>query len=164
MPRMDRAESKFFRLGKIKIFMFHLFTPKGSPWYNTDYAMNFERLESDVARFKNKGDVLILGDLNARTALELDCSSINPSDHYIPFPEDNDADDDNYKCKLPNRRNMDHSGGVKGHGKELIQFFKDSALKIGNGRLKGDECGAFTFCNKKSTDNHRLHFTGRRNV
>ena len=111
--------------------------------------MNFERLESDVARFKNKGDVLILGDLNTRTALELDYFAINPSDHYIPFPEDNDADDDNYKCKLPNRRNMDHSGGVKGHGKELIQFCKDSGLKLGNGRLKGDEYGAFTFCNKK---------------
>ena len=112
--------------------------------------MNFERLESDVARFKNKGDVLILGDLNAPTSLELDYFSINPSDHYIPFLEDNDADDDNYKCKLPNRRYMDHSGGVKGHGKELIQFCKDSGLKIGNGRLIGDEYGAFTFCNKKA--------------
>ena len=45
---------------------------------------------------------------------------------------------------------MDHSDGVKGHGKELIQFCKDSGLKIGNGGLKGDEYGAFTFCNKKA--------------
>ena len=45
---------------------------------------------------------------------------------------------------------MDHSGRVKGHGKELIQFCKDSGLKIGNGRLKGDEYGTFTFCNKKA--------------
>ena len=55
---------------KSKYLCFIYLHQKGSPWYNTDYAMNFERLESDVARFKNKGDVLILGDLNARTALE----------------------------------------------------------------------------------------------
>ena len=145
-----KLKANSFGWEKSKYLCFIYLHQKGSPWHNTDYAVNFERLESDVAKFKNKGVVLILGNLNARTALELDYSSINPSDHYIPFPEDNDADDDNYKCKLPNRRNMDHSGGVKGHGKELIQFCKDSGLKIGNGRLKRDEYGAFTFCNKKA--------------
>ena len=150
-PYMVELKANSFGWQKSKYLCFIYLHQKGSPWYNTDYAMNFEQLESDLARFKNKVDVLILGNLNARTALELDYSSINPSDNYFPFPQDNDAaDDDNYKCKLPNRRNMDHSGAVKGHRKELTQFCKDSGLEIGNGRLKGDEYGAFTFCNKKA--------------
>ncbi len=91
------------------------------------------QLEVSVGTALSKGQVLVVGDLNARTGCGADYTvdSLVDDCQLGPVPT----------CTV--RNNQDTH--VNSHGRELLRLCQRSGLRIVNGRVSGDETGAFTF-------------------
>ena len=108
--------------------------PINSKYYNSEL---FEELENDISEFSSMGQIVLLGDLNARTG---------KYNHYI-------ADDKNDTIRFPAsleisfiqicRKNCDNV--LNDHGKQLLQICKNFDLRILNGRIKGDSLDNIAF-------------------
>jgi len=110
--------------------------PSESPYYSEDM---FSTLEEETSHFQAQGNVLICGDLNARTGLQPDFTDTQGS-KYI----NNKLTVINTTFSHIHRNNHDHR--VNKNGKYLIQLCRSLGLYIINGRLRGDTLGRFTFC------------------
>ena len=94
-------------------------------------------LSDDIELIKNKGgDILIQGDLNARTSLEKDFLPPNKFDHDLEIDLDVDSFD------LPERNSTDRIINKK--GRELLELCIAYNLCIVNGRKTGDHLGNLT--------------------
>ena len=97
-----------------------------------------ENIEKDInTKYSNKGNIILCGDLNARTGSEPDFIQGDCNDINIPLYEDYICDfvqDDrhSYDCKIDTR------------GKQLLDMCIGSKLRILNGRMTGDSLGKFT--------------------
>ncbi|CAG2188671.1 unnamed protein product [Mytilus edulis] len=93
-------------------------------------------IENDIVKYSQSGKIMIAGDLNARTACEIDHIQ-KDSDKHIPLF-------DNYKCdsSLIQRKSKDSS--INTRGRQLLSLCISSSLRILNGRLMGDLMGAHT--------------------
>ena len=90
-------------------------------------------LAKDIIRFKGKGgQIIIQGDLNARTSTEKDFID---SDKY-------NTDDEIELIKTTPRNS--HDKVIDGRGKEVLELCKSLNLNIVNGRKVGDQFGNFT--------------------
>ena len=96
----------------------------------------FHELETDTCHFQAQGNVLICGDLNARTGLHPDILN-SQGDHFI-------AQNTPFNTIFSHRKNFDSS--TNRNGKDLLQLCRSLGLYIANGRLRGDPLGKFTFC------------------
>ena len=112
--------------------------PVTSPYYEEDFL----KLENEVLNISNLGDILIVGDLNARIADTPDFiynenESQNSIDNILP---------DNYSVDVNlHRYATDKIFNTQGQG--LIDLCIASQLRILNGRYVGDIFGNFT-CHK----------------
>lgn len=97
----------------------------------------FDKLESDLAFFSQKGKVLLTGDFNARTGEELDYIANDNDNFHLPMPADYVPD-----RSLRKRRNQDLV--CRGYGRALIDLCKSSGVRILNGRTLGDSIGKMT--------------------
>ena len=95
----------------------------------------FDELEEDIAFYSSKGNVMILGDFNARTDTCNDFIS-KDGNQFI-----NDTSENCFQTKQ--RLSFDHQ--INNHGKQLINVCKSSDIRILNGRTKGDSLGRATF-------------------
>ena len=96
--------------------------------YNGDKLETFDLLDYEVARYMRTHDVMMVGDLNARTGLNPDTMSCK----------------NNIQC----RYNKDAQVNV--YGKHLLQLCKHSGRIISNGRFFYDECsGNFTYFSRR---------------
>lgn len=93
----------------------------------------FELLNGEIKRFKDKGTILIKGDLNARTGRNDDFI------RHDKFDEDFGLEN-NYN--LPSRNSEDSSTNIRGG--ELLDFCKTNDYVIVNGRKVGDIFGKYT--------------------
>ena len=92
------------------------------------------QLEVSVGTALSKGQVLVGGDLTARTGRGADYTvdSLVDDHHQLgPVPT----------CTV--RNNQDSH--VNSHGRELLRLCQRTGLRIVNGRASGDETRAFTF-------------------
>ncbi len=110
--------------------------PSESPYYSEDM---FSTLEEETNHFQAQGNVLICGDLYARTGLQPDFTDTQGS-KYI----NNKLTVINNTFSHIHRNNHDHT--VNKNGKDLLQLCRSLGLYIINGRLRGDTLGRFTFC------------------
>ncbi len=110
--------------------------PSESPYYSEDI---FSTLEEETSHFQAQGNVLICGDLSARTGLQADFTDTQGS-KYI----NNKLTVINNTFSHIHRNNHDHT--VNKNGKDLLQLCRSLGLYIINGRLRGDTLGSFTFC------------------
>ncbi len=110
--------------------------PSESPYYSKDM---FSTLEEETNHFQAQGNVLICGDLNARTGLQPDFTDTQ-GNKYI----NNKLTVINNTFSHIHRYNHDHT--VNKNGKDLLQLCRSLGLYIINGRLRGDTLGRFTFC------------------
>jgi hypothetical protein len=99
---------------------------------------HWEILQNKVAKYYDKGDILILGDLNARTGNEQDFVS-NDRDDRLDVHEDSYVHDV-VTCK---RTSLDLK--CNKYGRELTQLCKSCKLRILNGRSLGDIPGQYTY-------------------
>ena len=113
--------------------------PENSTFCKNNGSNHFETIEAHIREYSRKGEILILGDLNARTGRELD---------YVP--RDSDRFTDNaaiypVDADIPARANQDTITNARGH--DLIDMCIASRLRILNGRMAGDALGYFS-CHK----------------
>ena len=106
--------------------------PERSAYFEKE---RFDELENDIACFSSRGNVMILGDFNARTSTHNDYIS-KDGNQFI-----NDISENCLQAKQ--RHNFDHQ--INNHGQQLIRLCKNSDIRILNGRTKGDSVGRATF-------------------
>ena len=112
--------------------------PEKSKYFDQEI---FEELENDITHFSSKGNLIILGDLNARTAKLADYVSNEGNKHINDISE--------HSLCPQQRQNFDSS--INNHGKKLIEICKSCDLRILNGRALGDSLGRPTFHGPKGT-------------
>ncbi|MES9993748.1 MAG: reverse transcriptase family protein [Candidatus Thiodiazotropha sp.] len=134
-----QLKKSFFHLEDDIYIGFIYLSPINSTVNNSKECQSFECLETDVCKFKSKGKVILLGDLNSRTS-RLSDFIVNDDDKHTPVPDIYISDD---KEALLPRQNEDISS-PNTYGKRLLDFCKDLELRILNGRIMGDLRGKLT--------------------
>ena len=99
--------------------------PQESPYFNED---SFSILEGEINHFQAQVNVLVCGDLNARTGQEPDILSTQwekhlPGGNSIPSPI------------CPSWHNYDNI--TNKNGSQLLQLYRTLGMYIINGRLRG---------------------------
>ena len=95
-----------------------------------------ESIENDIIEYSKKGDIVLCGDLNARTNSENDFISNDEKDN-TPLFEDY-VPDSYIKTRVSQDRVLCD------RGKQLIDMCIAYKLRIANGRALGDSMGKFT--------------------
>ncbi|CAG2193071.1 unnamed protein product [Mytilus edulis] len=109
--------------------------PLSSTYFNDDFIL----LENEISKLSSKGNILIIGDLNARVSNHLDFISDENNIHddlLNLLPDDYLGDSHIYRNSLDKVLNP--------HGKQLIDLCIASRLRILNGRFVGDLFGNVT--------------------
>ena len=96
-------------------------------------------LQNDILKLSDKGDIIICGDLNARTSSK-DDYILKDNSQYIPLFDSYKRDN-----KIIERESMDST--IDTRGRELLDFCIMNQLRILNGRCFGDTSGKFTCFN-----------------
>ena len=108
------------------------FSPTGT---KDHISKQFSDLASDIAKFQQKGEVIIQGDLNARTGRENDFVNL----HNIESHKDYDEEEE------PGIRQRNSEDTViNKRGEELVELCKSLNMVILNGRKVGDPWGKMT--------------------
>ena len=134
-----KFEKDFFKL-KNDLYLCAAYIPPSNSSYTQklDHDLT-DLIEKDLLVYKQKGDVLILGDLNARTSNKDDFITNDNSNHLPLF--------DSYKPdnSIRYRKSMDHE--LDERGKEIIDICISNHMRIVNGRKIGDLHGQYTCFN-----------------
>lgn len=96
----------------------------------------FDCVESDILNFKNKGNILLCGDLNARVGSMCDFI-IDDDNRYIPTFDSYQVDK-----QILLRKSQDTK--IDSRGKSLIDLCISHQLRLLNGRIIGDLFGKYT--------------------
>lgn len=110
--------------------------PENSNYFDSEI---FDQIEHDVDKYSNKGNIILLGDLNARTGKQTDIVSKEGN----TFTKNDCSDLSLDPC---HRNNFDNN--INSHGKRLLDVCKMFDLKILNGRSHGDSLGNATYHGK----------------
>ncbi len=111
--------------------------PHDSPYYN---EQSFLQLQTDILHFQSRGQVLICGDLNARTGREIDYVNIVDNNHI--------SNDTTFHSSLVITPRNSYDSLVNTNGKQVLKLCKGLGLYIINGRTRGDSLGRFTYCSR----------------
>lgn len=132
-----KLDKQFFSLDR-DIFICNAYLPpEGSSlfsWYTIDVC---DKLELDIMRYCELGDILLCGDLNARTGSLLDYIIQDGKDQG-PLPKDYEPE-----SFCINRNSLDKLNS-NGYGRWLTDLCISAKLSILNGRCSGDRLGQFT--------------------
>ncbi|VDI29247.1 Hypothetical predicted protein [Mytilus galloprovincialis] len=109
--KLDRT---FFRFQEDLYICFVYNPPENSSYYRKLNYNILEMIENDIVKYSQSGKIMIAGDLNARTACEIDHIQMD-SDKHIPLF-------DNYKCdsSLIQRKSKDSS--INTRGRQLLSY------------------------------------------
>ena len=114
------------------------------PEYSTYTTRNsidiFSNLEKEVAKYENVGNILLMGDLNARTAIDKDYID-RENNRFIPGGNRYDTV---YTCSPRRSEDNDKVKHAVGYGRCLLDLCIAADLRILNGRTLGDSCGKLT--------------------
>ena len=116
-------------------------SPANSSIFSSDFmpADIYEDLGDKLSQCANKGSIILLGDMNARTQLLCDYID-NENNDYVPVPPPAMYDVDTVATEI--RSNTDR--GTNSYGAKFINLCKTVPLRILNGRKLGDLLGNFT--------------------
>ena len=111
--------------------------PANSPYYKDDFC----QLESEISQLSHKGNILVIGDLNARIADKLDYIE-NEIDIHDTCTLQNLLPED-YSCDFNIARNsLDKI--CNNQGQQLLDLCIASQIRVLNGRFIGDIMGNLT--------------------
>ena len=120
-------------------------SPKSSGRFQLDDVSKLDKLHHDVMKFKRKGRVMILGDINCRTGTEDDFIDIQPVEQFVVVPDDDDIHiNDAIVNNCVNKHRMSEDKIVNENGKQLLNMCKTDNLFIVNGRIGSDTKCDFT--------------------
>ena len=147
-----KLKKDFFSFSNDIMLSFSYCAPVGSSYLTRTQFDPFADLELKLTNAGQEGDLICLGDFNARTGIDLDY--LNDEDNSdIPLLEDNYVTDT--MATYP-RGNMDIV--TNQYGEQLLSLCRSLPLRICNGRKLGDIMGDFTCYkwNGKSTVDYCL--------
>ncbi|CAG2231450.1 unnamed protein product [Mytilus edulis] len=121
------------------IYLCALYIP---PFSSSHYDNDLDFLENEISTFSMNGQIVLIGDLNARTGQRADFI-VNDSDHINNF-DGFDLLPENYITDSEiNINNQDTS--VNTVGTKLLDLCLSSRLRLLNGRFLGDSLGYYTY-------------------
>jgi hypothetical protein len=132
-----KADKKFFGL-KNDLFISFLYIVPSNSTYNSKLVNDvdpMDELEKTILGHSMYGDLLIMGDLNSRTARRPD---------FIVGDEVHVNDDDFYEVDQTTNDRCSYDENVNSHGLKLLEMCQGHKLRILNGRTLGDLDGKFT--------------------
>ena len=133
-----KLQKDFFGLENDLFVCFVYASPLNSCYTkNLDYDI-FDLVEGGISKYNKEGDVILAGDLNAKTNTENDFVSDIQDDHS-PINNINI-----YSYDLPMERENVDKHPVDAQGHKFLQLCKNSNLRILNGRCCGDRLGNLT--------------------
>jgi hypothetical protein len=112
--------------------------PHESSYLKPDFDI-LEQIQNGIVKYSRIGQVVLTGDLNARTGLELDFVK---EDMATNIPQDLQYVMDK---QIPPRNSLDQT--INSRGREILDLCISSRLRILNGRKIGDTLGYYT-CHK----------------
>ncbi len=134
-------KKEFFGLDKDIYIGLVYFSPANSS-YATRLEYNpFDKLMGEIEKYSNTGNLIVMGDFNARSSNLSDLLNSNRCDH-IPSMSVLDYDDNFHE-----RFSQDSGKRVCQYGNNLIDLCISTGMEIANGRILGDLTGKFT-CHK----------------
>ena len=128
-----RLTKEFFGFEKDLYICFTYFAPSNSSYVTRNNLDVLQILEHNVTEYSQIGNVIICGDLNARTGTEIECTDF---DSYVP------TSFDHVDYHLPFRSS--HDSFVNKRGRDLIDFCISHDLHFLNGRTVVDLNRKFT--------------------
>lgn len=131
-----KFDKKFFNFQKDLFLCLAYIPPSQSIYTNNMQQDLLDLLEKDISLYKTKGDIMICGDLNARTGNRQDFIVNDGTDH-LPLYQNYNVD----HPPIP-RQNCDVI--VDSRGRNLIDICIGNQLRILNGRCFGDLFGRYT--------------------
>ena len=116
-----------------------------NPPANSTYTQSlqediFDLIENDLAKYSEKGHILIMGDLNARTSDDNDFIQNDSNDNTVSQYDDYTPD-----VEIINLFSRDTV--LLSRGRALHDMYIQTGLRILNGRCIGDLTGNFTYHN-----------------
>ena len=136
-----KLKKEFFGLFNDVYLCFAYCVPANSSILSCDFMPEdiFEDLTNKLAQCHPYGDIILMGDLNARSETWPDFIIDENNDHIpVPPPDLYEVDSIN----ILSRYNCDK--GSNSYGRKLIELCKTVPLRILNGRKLGDLFGNFT--------------------
>ena len=135
-----QIKRRFFGLINDIFICFAYCTPANSSVLNSDYmpADIYEDLTNKLAQCLPKGDIILLGDMNARSQTLPDYI-VNDDNEHIPVPPP-----DLYEADMEIRTRFNMDTGTNSYGAKFLTLCKSLPLRILNGRFLGDLLGNYT--------------------
>lgn len=130
------CKSKFGLLNDLFVCFVYI-APSNSSYSKRHNLEVLQILENDLKNYTNKGNVMILGDTNARTGEGSDSIDCSNDSKYMPMPCNIESN-----TFLTQRRSRDKV--CCSRGKDLLDLCVSCNLQILNGRTVGDLHGNFT--------------------
>ena len=135
-------------LGKISIYASYNYIPPINSTFTLRTGIDkdiFENLEKNIEIWNAKGEIIIMGDLNAHISQnERDYIYLDSTDQSInSLPNAYIAD------TTPQYRNLSIKQTTNNYGKQIIDLCITAQLRILNGRTLGDTKGRATFFNTR---------------
>ena len=136
-----RLKKDYFGLFNDIFLCFAYCTPANSSVLNSDFMPTdiYEDLSNKLAQCLPRGDLVLMGDLNARTQ-RLPDFLLNENNDHIPVPPPDLYEADTAETDF--RNNIDT--GSNSYGTKFLNLCKTLPLRILNGRFLGDLLGNYT--------------------
>ena len=140
-----KLKKNYFGLQNDLFICFSYCVPSSSKVLHREFMPDdlFEDLQAKLAKYEQRGDVLLFGDLNSRTSNMLEYLP-NDSNEHVPCPPLYTDTEATFV-----RNSMDKT--VNSYGKKFIELCKAVPLRILNGRKLGDLMGNFTCQNSRGS-------------
>ena len=133
-----KLKTDYFSLTRDIMLSFSYCAPAGSSYLARTQFDPFADLEQKLTTVANDGDLIALGDFNARCGTNLDYLN-NEDNHDIPIPDDYYVTDTTATYPRGNQDAVTNK-----YGEQLIALCRSVPLRICNGRKLGDILGDYT--------------------
>lgn len=133
-------DKTFFNLPAHLYLCYAYIPPENSSYYKKRQQHTLNYIEKDLIQYSSKGNIMLLGDINARTGSKLDFieNDEDECNHVNPTLYESDSN-------IGKRNSQDSKCCSRGN--KLLDICIGSKLRILNGRSFGDSLGYFT-CHK----------------
>ena len=133
-----KLDKTFFSLEKDLFVCFAYVPPSDSPYVKNLDVDILEKIEEGLLGYSKRGNVLLAGDINAKTGTERDFIE-ELDDKHSPI-----NDNRSYCFDIPLDRENQDNHPLDKQGKRFLEFCKNTRMRILNGRSPGDRRGNLT--------------------
>ena len=139
-----KFNKSFFNMAEDVFMCVMYIPPENSSYYKTRDVETFNAIEDDIVKYRDKGSLVLIGDMNARTNSMSDFIENDTVAHDNVGLNAFEFDDIYEPDIVAQRRTSQDIVPSCTRGRQLIELCKSSQLRIMNGRWLGDSMGNYT--------------------